>query len=185
MPRGGAEPLDEGRYRDALEEGRNRTLDLIAPVSTEDLDRVHDPLMSPLVWDLGHIAAFEDLWLGQRAGGLAPLRPELAAVYDATETPRAERGDIPYLRRDDALAFMRAVRERSLDVLQRVDLSPDSDRLNANGFVWNMLIRHEHQHNETMLQTLQLAPPGTLAPARRPEPEAGIPLPGAVRIEGG
>ena len=94
--------------------------------TTEDLDRVHDPLMSPLVWDLGHIAAFEDLWLGQRAGGLEPLRPDLAEVYDASETPRAERGDIPYLRRDDAIAYMDAVRERSLAVLDRADLSADS-----------------------------------------------------------
>ena len=132
---------------------------------------MHDPLMSPLVWDLGHIAAFEDLWLGQRAGGLEPLRPDLAQVYDASETPRAERGDIPYLRRDDAIAYMDAVRERSLAVLDRADLSADSDRLNAHGFVWEMLIRHEHQHNETMLQTLQLARPGTFVPDPRPRPD--------------
>ena len=31
---------------------------------------VHSPLMSPLVWDLGHIAAYEDLWLAQRHGGM-------------------------------------------------------------------------------------------------------------------
>ena len=73
--------------------------------------------MSPLVWDLGHIAAFEDLWLCQRAGGLEPLEPDLASVYDASEIPRADRGDIPYLRRDDALAYMEAVRERALGVL--------------------------------------------------------------------
>ena len=171
LPRGGAESLDKSRFRDALAEGRARTLKLVEPVETEDLDRVHDPLMSPLVWDLGHIAAFEDLWLGQRAGGLEPLRPELAQVYDASETPRAERGDIPYLRRDDAIAYMDAVRERSLAVLDRADLSADSDRLNANGFVWEMLIRHEHQHNETMLQTLQLARPGTYVPEPRPRPD--------------
>ena len=153
LPRGGAESLDKERFRDALAEGRARTLALVEPVDTDDLDRVHDPLMSPLVWDLGHIAAFEDLWLGQRAGGLEPLRPDLADVYDASEVPRSERGDIPYLRRDDAIDYMDAVRDRSLEVLERVDLSRDSDRLNASGFVWEMLIRHEHQHNETMLQT--------------------------------
>lgn len=185
LPRGGAEPLAKGSYRDALAEGRDRTLGLVAPVSTESLDRVHDPLMSPLVWDLGHIAAFEDLWLAQRAGGLEPLRPELAAVYDAAETPRAERGDIPYLRRDDALGFMDAVRERSLAVLERVDLSPDSDSLNAGGFVWEMLIRHEHQHNETMLQTLQLARPGTFEPKRRPEREGGGEVGGTTHIAAG
>ena len=51
------------------------------------------PLMSPLVWDLGHIAAFEDLWIVHRYGGRPLLREGLAEVYDAFETPRAERGD--------------------------------------------------------------------------------------------
>ncbi|HEX2160732.1 MAG TPA: DinB family protein, partial [Thermoleophilaceae bacterium] len=147
-------------YAEALAEARERTLALVAPVAEHDLDRVHSPLMSPLAWDLGHIAAFEDLWLCVRAGGLEPLRPELMAVYDASETPRAQRGEIPYLRRDDALEFMAQVRARALEVLEKADLSPGSDRLNANGFVWDLLIQHEHQHNETMLQTLALAEPG-------------------------
>ena len=158
LPPGGAESLEVQSYADALAEARARTLALVEPVSEEDLDRVHDPLMSPLVWDLGHIAAFEDLWLCQRAGGLEPLEPELAIVYDASETPRADRGDIPYLRRDDALAFMEAVRERALGVLER----------DGGGPLWDMLVQHEHQHNETMLQTLQLAAPGTYSPERTP-----------------
>ena len=92
QPHGGVEPVPREKYRAALAEARERTLALVEPVSDDDLDRVHSPLMSPLVWDLGHIAAFEDLWLCVRAGGLEPLRPELMAVYDASETPRAERG---------------------------------------------------------------------------------------------
>ncbi|HEU0020018.1 MAG TPA: ergothioneine biosynthesis protein EgtB [Thermoleophilaceae bacterium] len=164
-PRGGAAPVPRDGYAEALAEARERTLALVAPVAQDDLDRVHSPLMSPLVWDLGHIAAFEDLWLCVRAGGLEPLRPDLMAVYDASETPRAERGDIPYLRRDDALEYLEQVRKRALAVLAGADLSPGSDRLNANGFVWDLLIQHEHQHNETMLQTLQLAAPGTFDPA--------------------
>jgi iron(II)-dependent oxidoreductase len=163
-PLGGAEPVPREGYARALAEARERTLALVAPVDSDDLDRVHSPLMSPLVWDLGHIAAFEDLWLCVRAGELEPLRPDLMAVYDASETPRAKRGDIPYLRRDDAIEYMQRVRERALTVLADADLSPGSDRLNANGFVWDLLIQHEHQHNETMLQTLQLAEPGVFDP---------------------
>jgi len=163
-PRGGAAPVLRDGYAEALADARERTLALVAPVGQDDLDRVHSPLMSPLVWDLGHIAAFEDLWLCVRAGELEPLRPDLMAVYDASETPRAGRGDIPYLRRDDALEYLEQVRERALVVLAGADLSPGSDRLNANGFVWDLLIQHEHQHNETMLQTLQLAEPGVFDP---------------------
>ena len=167
-------------YGEALADARERTLALVAPVAQDDLDRVHSPLMSPLVWDLGHIAAFEDLWLCIRAGGLEPLRTDLMEVYDAGETPRADRGAIPYLRRDDALEYMEQVRERALAVLAGADLSPGSDRLNANGFVWDLLIQHEHQHNETMLQTLQLAEPGVFAPERAADEQAAPPMHEAV-----
>ena len=34
---------------EALEEARDRTLALVASLSTADLERVHSPLMSPLV----------------------------------------------------------------------------------------------------------------------------------------
>jgi iron(II)-dependent oxidoreductase len=156
---------------ESLAEARRRTLELVAPVSEEHLNRQHDPLMSPLVWDLGHIAAFEDLWVC-RETGLDLLRPELAEVYDATETPRPRRGDLPYLRRADAIEFMDAVRERALSVLDRVD-----------PFIAEMLVQHEHQHNETMLQTLQLAEPGVYSP-RRPARD-GAAASGSIEVEAG
>ena len=185
-PLGGTEPVPREGYAEQLADARERTLALVAPVAQDDLDRVHSSLMSPLVWDLGHIAAFEDLWLCVRAGGLEPLRPDLMAVYDASETPRAQRGDIPYLRRDDALDYMEQVRKRALEVLATADLSPGSDRLNADGFVWDLLIQHEHQHNETMLQTLQLAEPGVFAPSSTaPEAVGEEPSGGRVDVPGG
>jgi iron(II)-dependent oxidoreductase len=132
-------------------------------VPEDEMNRVHDPLMSPLVWDLGHIAAFEDLWLCGELGGGRTLRPELLLVYDATETPRAARGDIPFLKLDAALAYLAAVRGRALEVLEtRSQLSPAT---------WDLVIRHEQQHNETMLQTLKLARPGVFSPPAIPLPE--------------
>jgi gamma-glutamyl hercynylcysteine S-oxide synthase len=135
-----------------LTEARERTLALVEPVSEPNLDRQHHPLMSPLVWDLGHIAAFEDLWVCRETGQRL-LRADLAEVYDATETPRPKRGDLPYLRRAEAVAYMDAVRERTLASLDGV-----------SAFIAEMLVQHEHQHNETMLQTLQLAEPGVYSP---------------------
>src|SRR3954454_20293280 len=124
VPLGGAEPLLGSWIRILLSEARERTLWLLEAVGGEGLQRVHAPLMSPLVWDLGHIAAFEDLWVSGRGTGMAPLRPDLMEVYDATETPRAGRGHLQYLRRAEALEYMDAVRERALRVLDGMDLSP-------------------------------------------------------------
>jgi gamma-glutamyl hercynylcysteine S-oxide synthase len=163
--------LPLGGVESHLAEARERTLSLIEPVSEADLETVHEPLMSPLVWDLGHIAAFEDLWVSREAG-LDLLRPELAAVYDADVTPRADRGDLQYLHRDAALAYMDSVRERALAAL---------DSLSA--FTAEMLVQHEHQHNETMLQTLQLAEPGVYEP-RRSAP-SGRAATGALEVAAG
>jgi iron(II)-dependent oxidoreductase len=155
-----------------LAEARVRTLALVEPVSEPDLNRVHHPLMSPLAWDLGHIAAFEELWVCREAG-LELLHPELAAVYDADETPRADRGELPYLRRSEALEYMAEVREQTLAALPRV-----------SGFIAEMLVQHEHQHNETMLQTLQLAAPGVYEPARSAPPNRAA-TSGALPVEAG
>jgi iron(II)-dependent oxidoreductase len=148
---------------DALAEARERTLALVAPLSDADVETQHDPIMSPLVWDLAHIAAYEDLWLVHRLGGAPLLRPELAALYDAFETPRRARGDLPLLDRAGALDYLDDVRERALAVLNGG--APDP-------VLHEMVLRHEMQHGETMLQAIALARlerAPALEPPLRPE----------------
>ena len=101
----------------ALQEARERTLALVAPLTDAQVERAHSPIMSPLAWDLAHIAAYEDLWLAHRLAGLPLLRPDLAERYDAFETPRAVRGEIAILGADEARAYMRAVRARVAEAL--------------------------------------------------------------------
>src|SRR3954468_24619121 len=131
-----------------LAEARERTMAIVAPFSDHDMERVTDPLMSPLVWDLAHIAAYEDLWLRHRHGGLPLLHPELAAVYDAFETPRAVRGDVALLDRPQAEQSLADVRGRVAAVLD--------DRGVGDGLLFELVLRHEHQHGETMLQAIEL-----------------------------
>jgi iron(II)-dependent oxidoreductase len=131
-----------------LEAVRDRTLSLVAHLGPEDLERVLDPLMSPLVWDLAHIAAYEDLWLCHRHGGMELVHPELAAMYDAFETPRAVRGDLPLLDTAGALAYLADVREHTERVLEQ---SGPGD-----GTILELVLRHELQHTETMRQAMAL-----------------------------
>jgi gamma-glutamyl hercynylcysteine S-oxide synthase len=141
----------------ALDEARERTLALVADIDDEALERVHSPIMSPLVWDLGHIAAYEDLWLAHRHGGLPLLRPELADLYDAFETPREVRGQIEALGPSAALGFLDEVRSRTAAVI--------GDRGVGDGVSCELVVRHELQHSETMRQTMAIA--GLLHPADR------------------
>jgi iron(II)-dependent oxidoreductase len=129
-----------------LEDARRATLDLVERLDDDVMHRPLDPIMSPLVWDLAHIAAYEDLWAVHRLGGEPLLHEDLAATYDAFETPREVRGDIELLDREQALAYMEDVRKRTLDVLDRVGPSDLHD----------LVLFHELQHTETMRQALFL-----------------------------
>jgi iron(II)-dependent oxidoreductase len=153
---------------DAMRAGRQRTLDLVAHLPAADLERQVDPIMSPLVWDLAHIAAYEDLWLVHRFAGAPLLRPDLAARYDAFETPRRLRGEIELLDTAGTLDYLAAVRERALETLDGGD--PDA-------VVHEMVVRHELQHTETMRQAMEL---GGLLPDGEP---ALRPLDGAARAD--
>ena len=138
-----------------LEEARQRTEQLLAPLSEQELQRQYSPLQSPLVWDLAHIGYFEELWLLRAVAGAEPLLVEGDELYDAFHHARDERGELPLLAPVAARRYLGEVRGRALDVLERVDLSADEPLL-RNGFVYGMVIQHELQHQETMLQTLQL-----------------------------
>jgi len=148
----------------ALGDARERTLALVAGLNDEQLERVHSPIMSPLVWDLGHIAAYEDLWLAHRHGGLELLRPELADLYDAFETPRAVRGKIEALHPAEARTYMSEVSERTAEVIAACGI--------GDGVLCEMVLRHELQHGETMRQTLAIA--GLLPPAEQARADAPL-----------
>ena len=80
---------------------------------------------------------------------------------------------------------MEQVRERTLEVLGEIELDPE-DPLLADGFVYEMLLAHEHQHNETMLQLLQMVEAYEPAEVdRSAAAEAVTEGPEMVRVEGG
>jgi len=121
----------------------------------------------------------------QRIGGRDPLRGDLGEFYDAIEQPRKIRGELPILRADEVRPYMEQVRARTLEVLEAIELDPE-DPLLADGFVYEMLLAHEYQHNETMLQLLQMIEsyePVEVDTAPASEPTADGPE--MVRVEGG
>jgi iron(II)-dependent oxidoreductase len=139
--------MDEGLVRAReFEQTRAATLALVEGLGDGALHQPLDPIMSPLVWDLAHIAAYEDLWAVHRLGGEPLLQEDLAATYDAFETPRVVRGEIELLDRAQAIKYMADVRVRTLEVLDRVGPSELHD----------LVIFHELQHTETMRQALFL-----------------------------
>ena len=181
-------PLSASEIASLLGEARERTLLLTAVLSDKDLRLQHDALMSPIVWDLGHIGHFEDVWLREnlRSGGTGS--EGLQGIYNPFENPRAVRDSLPLPSLSECRAYLGDVRRAVLDELGKVELSGGTPLLD-DGFVFRMVLQHEYQHNETILQTLQLkqgdryAAPRQLGP---PAVAADAPPDGAtVRFPGG
>ncbi|QHF94335.1 ergothioneine biosynthesis protein EgtB [Streptomyces sp. NHF165] len=153
----GYEAPDAGCAAAALEEARRRTSALTDRLDTGELTAQHSPLMSPLVWDMAHIASQEDIWLLREAGGLPALRGDLDTLYDAFRHPRADRPALPLLGPDEARRYLAEVRASALRVLEAPPAARGRRaRLLDGHFVFGMIAQHEQQHDETMLATHQL-----------------------------
>jgi iron(II)-dependent oxidoreductase len=165
-----------------LDRARARSVALTDAVDDDDLVRQHSPLMSPLVWDLAHVGNQEELWLVRDVGGREAVRSDIDELYDAFKHARRDRPALPLLSPAQARAYVAGVRDKALDVLDRVRL--DGGPLLADGFAFGMIVQHEQQHDETMLATHQLrAGPPVLDAA--PPPPARVAVGGEVLVPAG
>ncbi|MEU4625555.1 ergothioneine biosynthesis protein EgtB [Actinoplanes sp. NPDC023801] len=165
-----------------LERARARTALLTDAVDDDDLTRQHSPLMSPLVWDLAHVGNQEELWLVRDVGGRDPVRHDIDELYDAFKHARSDRPALPLLSPAEARAYTARVRDKALDVLDRVRFD-QGRRLVDGGFAFGMIVQHEQQHDETMLATHQLR--GGTPVLTAPAPPAGGETAAEVLIDAG
>ncbi len=165
---GSARVLDDQRAElgAELQRVRSRTYEIVAPLSEEALVSQPHALLSPIVWDLGHIANFEEQWLVRgfersiehifERHSYGPRHPEGDdAVYDPTRTPRKQRSDLPLPSPQEVMQRLDDLRTKVRAQILAQPLQP-LHPLTRDGFVVHMVAQHEAQHQETILQSLQL-----------------------------
>jgi len=164
-----------------LEAVRERTLTLVAPLEWPLLRKQHVPILSPMVWDLGHIGNFEETWLLRNAFGDDWMHDGYERMFDAVANPRPTREGLPLPERGELFDYLAAVRERALERMFEVaDDGAGGRDLLAGGYVYELIAEHEEQHQETLLQALQaMGPPWYRPGVRRPYPSPR-PLPGGL-----
>jgi len=167
--------------RAAFERARTATDEILAPVSETGLVTQVSPAHAPLVWDLALVAHFEELWLLRNLNGSAAMEDEHPGVYEAF---RARNGGLPSLRPEAVRAYADDVRERALHLVDHVDFDAPNALL-RRGFVFGLVLQHELQHQETMLQTIQLDTASEY-PTREEEPPDTVPAgPDEIFVEAG
>jgi iron(II)-dependent oxidoreductase len=154
------------------------------------------PIVNPVLWEIGHIAWFQERWcLRWRGDGSlgAPVLPGADALYDSSAVAHDLRWDLPLPSLDATLAYQ----DRVLDLVQaRLQRDTGNPRL---AYFVQLAVFHEDMHAEALhytRQTLAYAAPtlplpdsdGTVAVSPAPEGDAcvagGRYLLGARRGEG-
>src|ERR1700760_9453 len=110
----------------------------------------------PIVWHLAHIGVFESYWLLQKVQGLPAPDSAYERIFDPIKTPREESKNLPTRREMEA--YLRRVREGVLGLLERFDFD-SKDPLLRDGYVLQLVLEHERQHQETLAYLFQLLDP--------------------------
>jgi gamma-glutamyl hercynylcysteine S-oxide synthase len=139
-----------------MDESRRHTRSLMSLVIDEsDLRRSPGSGFRPLLWHLGHVGAFEGYWILQRVKGDPTISSRYDEIFDPIKTPREDSTNLPPI--PEINSYLDHVREEVLNFLRRVPAGDDP--LLRNGYVLDMVIEHEYQHQETVAYLLQMLDP--------------------------
>jgi iron(II)-dependent oxidoreductase len=164
-------------------DARSRSLALISDLSDAELLGPRLAITNPLLWEIGHVAWFQEFWVLRHALGAKPIREDADALYDSIRVAHDTRWDLPLPSREQTLAYVRAVCDRVLEHLGRGDPDP------RERYFVLLSVFHEDMHAEAFTYTRQTlgyaAPAGLSGPSvGRTMPPVTPPQPVEVRAEG-
>src|SRR4051795_10537818 len=113
-PSAAAASVDREAVARRMDDVRRRTLELIAVLDSATLKKQHIPILSPMVWDVGHIGNFEEQWLVQRLMAAPPRAAQYKPLFAPVANPRPTRAGLPLPTGDELRGYLDAVRERSI-----------------------------------------------------------------------
>src|SRR2546423_12068609 len=142
----------------ALRDARARTLLLVFDLDGAQLLGPRLDIVNPPLWEMGHVAWFQEFWTLRTARGRAPLLAHSDALYDSATVAHDTRWDLPLLDRRSVLHYLETVLEHSISALRPGD----------GAYFHQLALFHEDMHDEAFAYTRQtLAYPD---PSPRPEP---------------
>jgi len=168
-----------------LTDARARTLALVADLTDEQLIGPCLTIVNPLLWEIGHVAWFQEYWILRHVGGVDPLRKDGDRLYDSSRVAHEDRWTLPLPSRAETLRYMAEVLERILDRLAGRPLNEQEV------YFHRLATFHEDMHGEASVYTRQTLgyPPPLLAMSSGADfpagGEIGTPYPGDVEIPGG
>lgn len=130
-------------------DGCQRAMELVADLSDEQLVGPLLPTVNPLLWEIGHLAWFQEKFVLRQACGEPPIRVDGDALYDSGAIPHDTRWRLVLPSRVDTLGYMRSVADRVAEHVLR---------LHATDVVHHFArytVHHYDTHTEALTYTRQ------------------------------
>ena len=163
-----AAPIGAERVAGWVRDARQRTLELVEDVPEDKLRVPLLEIVNPLLWEIGHVAFFQEHWVLGHLGGDPPSLDGAARLYDSAKVHHDTRWDLALPTRARTLEYLAVVRDRVLSRLGG-DLSRDEAYFNT------LAVFHEDMHGEAfsyMRQTLGYPMPSLTGCALGEDPSA-------------
>lgn len=154
--------------RRLMTEARAHTFELFDLVRESELHQSPGLGFRPIIWHLAHIGVFEDYWLLQKLTGAQAINERYQSIFDPISTPRENSKNLP--SRLEMEGYLASVREGVWRVLDGARFE-DEDPLLKNAYIFQMVLQHEYQHQETLAYLLHLLEPSKKT---RPQVNAGL-----------
>jgi iron(II)-dependent oxidoreductase len=132
-----------------LTDARERSLALVSDLTDEQMSVPCLEIINPPVWEMGHVAWFQEKWALRDLRGLDGLRPDADSIWDSAAVAHDARWEPPPLSRAETLGYMRQVLDRVLQHLEGEDVTQDEAY-----FHW-LVVMHEDMHGEALAYTRQ------------------------------
>jgi iron(II)-dependent oxidoreductase len=131
-----------------LADARQRTLSLITDLSDAQLMGPCLAIVNPLLWEIGHVAWFQERWVLRHLRGAAPVRGDGDRLYNSAQVAHTTRWDLPLPDRADTLKYMQEVLDRALE---RLGPKPRAEET----YFYLLALYHEDMHAEAFVYTRQ------------------------------
>src|SRR5215831_16684252 len=108
-------------YLEALHDARRHTLSLVVDLNDQQLMGPRLQIVNPPLWEIGHVAWFQEYWVLRHLNGRAPILQRGDALYDSARVAHDIRWDLPLPSRPQTLSYIREVLERVTNQHQQLE----------------------------------------------------------------
>ena len=141
------------RLAEMLVDTRKRTLELVGDLSEEQMMGPQLRIVNPPLWEIGHLAWFQERWNLRRVTdeefGPSTILAQGDDLYDSMEIHHDTRWDLPLLSRAETLDYMQCVLDDALHKLNTEGPTPE------NTYFVRLAAFHEDMHGEAFTYTRQ------------------------------